>query len=519
MKKDVSREVGFEMTREWTLSAEHLSQEFGSTKALDDVTLIFKSGEIHGIVGHNGAGKSTLLQIFSGALSPTSGSINLDSSPISFIEPYQAYAAGIACVYQELSLPINLTIWQSLFLGHELRKNGLLDKKEMRRISSAICKDIEVDADSDTILSNLSVSQRQLLEIGAAINRKAKVILFDEPTTALEPTQISLLFSIMRKLAHEQNLIVVLVDHRLDEVLSVCDRVTALADGKIRLSGKKNEISIGNLTDAVIGNRERNAGEVITPDQTLKREQRKKSLLLEVRHLGSERLNDISLVLEEGEILGIYGLNGSGRSRFLRTLYGDLSFTNGEITLAGSNYLPSSPHYALSKGVAYLSEERKKDGFIPLLTPTENMTLPILHLYRRLRIFLNHNLKNSSALAILKKLNVRGDISGLIMRLSGGNQQKVLFARSIMQKPVLLLLDEPTKGIDIGAKIEIYDLIKSLVKSENIGVILVSSEEEEILSITDTVMIFRNGTSSGIKNKTSELDIANLRLLALQGKN
>jgi ABC-type sugar transport system ATPase subunit len=147
------------------------------------------------------------------------------------------------------------------------------------------------------------------------------------------------------------------------------------------------------------------------------------------------------------------------------------------------------------------------------------MTLPILHLYRRLRIFLNHNLKNSSALTILKKLNVRGDISGLIMRLSGGNQQKVLFARSIMQKPILLLLDEPTKGIDIGAKIEIYDLIKSLVKSENIGVILVSSEEEEILSITDTVMIFRNGTSSGIKNKTSELDIANLRLLALQGKN
>lgn len=506
----------------WSLLATHLSMQFGDTHALDDVSIEFTSGEIHGVVGHNGAGKSTLLQVLSGALAPAEGSLTLDGQNLAFSEPFQAIKAGIACVYQELSLPTNLTVTECLFLGHEIGHFGVLSKKDMNEKAQILCNEYGIEVDSGkTICSDLSISQRQLLEIAAASNRRARVLLFDEPTTALEPKQVDILFKLMRKLAREENLVVIFVDHRLDEILSVCDRVTALADGKIRLSEKVTDLSIAKLTDAIVGiPRERvgtTGGSKLIAGSSSGRKQANNEILLKIESLKSSRLDVSEFSLLNGEIIGLYGLNGSGRSRFLKTLYGVNHFDSGSILLKGNIYIPTDPKSALEKGIAYLSEERKSDGFIPLMNAYENITLPVLKRYKRLKLFINHKMKIHAGETAVQSVNALGNLKGPIVRLSGGNQQKVLFAGSILKNPTLLLLDEPTKGIDVGAKKEIYELIKTLAHDNGVSVIFSAGEEEEVLTLADSVVIFKDGATSGRKTQSSNLSVQMLRTLAIKG--
>ena len=506
----------------WTLLATHLSMQFGDTQALDDLSIEFKSGEIHGVVGHNGAGKSTLLQILSGALTPSEGDLTLDGTNLNFSEPFQAIKAGIACVYQELSLPTNLTVTECLFLGHEIGKFGVLSKKEMNKRAQILCDEYGIEVDSSkTMCSDLSISQRQLLEIAAASNRRARVLLFDEPTTALEPKQVEILFKLMRKLAREENLVVIFVDHRLDEILSVCDRVTALADGKIRLSEDVANLDIAKLTEAIIGIprvRTSNVNESrFGDDATLGEKETDNDLLLEIKFLKGSRLNVNEFTLVNGEIVGLYGLNGSGRSRFLKTLYGVNYFESGSILFKGKVFNPKEPKSALNSGIAYLSEERKSDGFIPLMNAYENISLSVLSRYKRLKLFINHKMKIEASQRAIQAVNALGNLRGPIVRLSGGNQQKVLFAGSILKNPSLLLIDEPTIGIDVGAKKEIYELIKKLAHDNGVSVIFSAGEEEEILTLADSVVIFRDGATTGKKFKSSDLSIQVLRTLAIKG--
>jgi ABC-type sugar transport system ATPase subunit len=506
----------------WSLLATHLSMQFGDTRALDDVSIEFKSGEIHGVVGHNGAGKSTLLQVLSGALAPGVGTLTLDGSNLTFSEPFQAIKAGIACVYQELSLPTNLTVTECLFLGHEIGHFGILSKKEMNARAEVLCNEYGIEVDpGKTICSDLSISQRQLLEIAAASNRRARVLLFDEPTTALEPKQVEILFKLMRKLAREENLVVIFVDHRLDEILSVCDRVTALADGKIRLSEEVSNLSIAKLTEAIVGI-PRLKSRIAAADESNDEKnshlmELKQELLLEIKSLKSSRLDVDDFTLQKGEIVGLYGLNGSGRSRFLKTIYGINQFDSGSIYLKGELFKPTEPKSALEKGIAYLSEERKSDGFIPLMNAHENITLPVLRRYKKFKLFINHKMKIEASQAVIQSVNALGNLSGPIARLSGGNQQKVLFAGSILKNPILLLLDEPTKGIDVGAKKEIYELIKTLAHESGVSVIFSAGEEDEILTLAESAVIFRDGVTSGKKFKSSDLSIQLLRTLAIKG--
>lgn len=501
-------------TSSWSLSVNHLTMKFGSSKALDDISVEFNAGEIHGVVGHNGAGKSTLLQILSGALSPTNGELVMGDQKLEFDEPSKALEAGIACVYQELSLPMNLPVYQCMFLGHEITSGIFTDKKKMKDESKRLCELVGLEIDVNVILGTLSVAQRQLLEIAAALGRNTKVLLLDEPTTALEPNQVEILFEIIRKLAKEQNLIVLLVDHKLDEILSVCNKVTALADGKVILSGNTSEITLEQLTEAVVGTARKHV-EVSDKKSQQAEQKMTKGNFFEAKNIEAEGLHDISFTVGQGEILGIYGLNGSGRSRLLRLLYGDLKIELGQLIIDGKVMRFNNPQDAFNSGIAYLSEERKRDGFVPLMNSGENVTLPILKLFKRLRIILNHQSRKNFADNLTNNLSVRGNLKGPISRLSGGNQQKVLFAKVLAQKPKVVLLDEPTKGIDIGAKREIYKIIKDAATKDNITVLVVSSEEEEILTLADNVLIMKSGKVIGDKINSKGLSIIDLRRFSL----
>jgi ribose transport system ATP-binding protein len=384
----------------------------------------------------------------------------------------------------------------------------------MKDEAKKLCKLVGLDIDVSAVLGTLSVAQRQLLEIAAALGRNTKVLLLDEPTTALEPAQVEILFEIIRKLAKEQNLIVLLVDHKLDEILSVCDKVTALADGKVILSGKTSDISLTKLTDAVVGS-SRASEENSAKKESKNQSQNSNIVKIEARNIEAEGLHDISFSANQGEILGIYGLNGSGRSRLLRLLYGDLKIELGQLIIDGKVMQFHNPQDAFKNGIAYLSEERKRDGFIPLMNSGENITLPILKMFKRLRVILNHQSRKDFADKSIFKLTVRGNLKGPISRLSGGNQQKVLFAKALAQKPKVFLLDEPTKGIDIGAKIEIYRIIKEAALNDNITFIVVSSEEEEILTLADNVLIMKSGKVVSEKVSAEGLSITDLRRFSL----
>lgn len=498
----------------WLLSVNNLSMNFGQTQALDQVSIEFESGRIHGIVGHNGAGKSTLLQILSGAIVPTSGVISLQGELLNINEPADAISKGIVCVYQELALPVNLKVYQCLFLGREVSKHGRLDKRFMHDATKALCAEVGLDVKPDDVVDTLSVAQRQLLEIASAIGKQVQVLLLDEPTTALEPSKVNVLFSTIKRLAKEKHIVVILVNHRLDEILSVCDKVSALTDGKLISSELVEDLNVQKLTSYVVGNSSK-VHSSYSSDLIDLGVSKSSDEVLAVSDLKGERLNDISFSLSRGEVLGIYGLNGSGRSRLLRVLYGDLQKQSGNIFLEGKEIDIKSPQKAIESGFAFLSEERKRDGFIPLMPASDNIVLPIIRNFIKYFFFVEHKRKSKFGKEQLENLNVRGNLIGPIMRLSGGNQQKVLFAKVLAQNPGILLLDEPTKGIDIGAKSEIYRVIKDAARIRGIGVLVVSSEEEEILTLADSVIIMKNGKCDGRKFPTNRHSVATLRELAL----
>jgi ABC-type sugar transport system ATPase subunit len=511
-------------------AAAGITKQYGRTLALDDVSISFRRGEIHGLVGHNGAGKSTFLRIISGAERPDGGKLSLLGRPIAPAEPREALAAGIACVYQELTFPGNLTVADSLFLGQEVTRRGILDRSRMRRETLRLCRSVGLAIDPMARLANVSVSERQLLEITAALHRDARLLLLDEPTTALEPPQIEALFSTIRRSARDHGVAVVIVDHRLDEIFAVADRVTALTDGRVALSGRTSEVAREALVRAIVGTRVRSPnanGEAREApegpsrawagaggDRPMGRLGEPRPPTLAVRGLRSARLDGINVVVKAGEIVGVYGLTGSGRSRLLRTLFGDEAATAGQIELDGRTFRPRSPGDAIREGVAFVPEERKTDGFIPQMSAFENLALPIIGRYRRFGILKRSRMRRDAAEA-LADLGVLGDVTGPMALLSGGNQQKVLFGRSSMQKLRLLLLDEPTKGIDIGAKAEIHRIIRQLAREQDVAILLVSTEEEEILEVADQVVIVRAGSCDGTRYPVASLGVSALRHLAL----
>jgi ABC-type sugar transport system ATPase subunit len=497
------------------LVASAISRSYGSTKALGGVDLVVKPGQIVALIGHNGAGKSTLLRILSGAERPDDGTIVVDGLAVSFAKPGDATSVGIATVYQELSLVDQLTVAQNIFLGRELRAAGVLDRHRMNSMTDELCETFGIGVSATDVVSGISVASRQMVEVARAISRGSKYLLLDEPTTALEGGQVEHLLRIVKQAADDRGIGVLLVDHKLDEVFAVADHIVGLANGRVVLNGSAAVVDRKAVIAAVTGDEatgaHASAHGASGPTAHVPREFGAPVLVAD--RVSGPRLAEVSLEVRAGEILGIYGLVGSGRTRFLRTVYGAEPMTSGSLVLAGKPYAARNPRSAIKNGIAFVSEERKFDGFIPQFSAESNVVLPVLGRFVKMGL-LNWRRLRLTADEALTRVSIRGNVSAPIATLSGGNQQKALFAKASIQAPSLLLLDEPTKGVDIAAKAEIHALIAAMAHDAGAAVIVVSSEEEELVAVADTITVFRSGTSDGATLSRGTVTPGQLRQLA-----
>ncbi len=523
------------------LRADGIIKRYGGVPALSGATIAVRPGEVVGLVGHNGAGKSTLLKTLAGAIRPDAGTISIDGSPVALTGPAAALHAGISTVYQELSLLPNLTVTQNVFLGKEIRRGGQLAKDQMRAAARELVGRFRVDVDVDRRLGDYPVATRQLLEIAIATQRGSRFLLLDEPTTSLEGEQVHRLLDTIQELARDTGIGILLIDHKLDELYAVAHSVVALVDGRVRISGPVTSVERADVIRAIAGDEAAvhlleagqydevaaaDAGEIehklledLSPEQAETISRRTTlappsgSPSIRIRNLRTAALADVTLSAYPGRVLGLYGLIGSGRTELLRALVGLDRIDGGSIELDGRPFAPGSPARASRSGVVYLTEERKVDGIVPGLDSPMNVVLPILREFTTFGV-LNRRAMARSATEYMDMLQVRGNRAAPVVSLSGGNQQKVLLARALAQKPRLLLLDEPTKGVDIGVKSEIHRLLRSLAHDQGMTVIVVSSEEEEILDVSDDVATFAGGRCDGTTQLVTELSLVQLRQAA-----
>ena len=501
-----------------SLKAVDIWKLFAGTPALSGVSLTVHPGEVVGLVGHNGAGKSTLLKVLSGAYRNDDGYLEVDGEKVTFASPSDALSHGVATVYQELSLLPNLSVTENTFLGREVRKGPNLDRSAMRKSARSLMEKYGIDVDVDRKVGSYPVATRQLMEIAIATTRNTRYLLLDEPTTSLEGDQVESFLEWVRDLSKKEGIGIVLVNHKLDELYAVADKIVALVDGKVRISGSADEVSHAEVVTAIAG--EVNAGTDVSVETSATVRERQGKVpegvpALSVRNLRSAAHKGVSFDVYPGRVHGFYGLIGSGRTEAMRCIYGADEYESGEFTVNGDPYKPKNPKSAQKAGFSYLTEERKLDGIVPQLNSYRNATLPITDRYSKPG-FLDRRKARKASKQQFDALKVRGNVEASIESLSGGNQQKVLLARVIMEDSQILMLDEPTKGVDIGVKAEIHRIVRELAHEEGLAVMVVSSEEEEILELCDDVTVFAHGrvVQSGVP--AGDLNVTRLREMAWQ---
>jgi len=467
------------------LGFRHISKTFPGVIALDDITWDLQAGKVHGLVGENGAGKSTLLKILSGTYMPSSGTIQIGKIERVFKNTREAIHAGIAIIYQELNVVPDLSVADNLMLGNFPNHFGFIDKSILYKMAKIQLEELGEDFSLNTKLKSLSIGQRQMVEIGKALMRNAKVIAFDEPTSSLSEREVSKLFDVIRKL-RAANKVIIYVTHRLDEIYEICDTITVFRDGKLisirdKVSSVAREQIVADMVGRPLGNiyqyRPRKLGEKI----------------LAVRNLQGPGLSaPISFELRAGEILGFFGLIGAGRTELLKALYGATKASSGTIEFSGQSNSPSIRN-SISKGLMFCPEDRKKEGIIPILSVQENMVISVRRRFNRAGIFVNSKKEQEITSFYIDKLKIKTPSQQREIRfLSGGNQQKVILSRWLAENVKILMLDEPTRGIDVGSKSEIYNLIFNLAES-GVGIIVVSSELPEVLGLSDRIIVMRSG--------------------------
>lgn len=491
------------MTTANSYRAEGIVKAFAGVVVLHGVDFEVRPGTIHGLLGHNGAGKSTLLKILAGAQPQDRGTLSIGGETLSFDSPREALAKGIGCVYQELRLIPNLTVAENLFLGREMVRRGFRDAAAMNAYTQDLLTSYGLKIDAARPVKDLSHPEKQLIEVIANLDGKARFLFLDEPTTALDGRQSKELLDSVRRIAIERHIGIVLVSHKLDEVLPVSDEVTVLSGGRVVYRDEGGASNKQAIVDAIVGDAHSHSGPKV------ERRVAEGEVAVSVRGLAGKRLKGVDLDARRGEVLGLYGLVGAGRTRFVRTLYGMEPVLSGSIELSGQPYKPTNAAGAIAHGIAFLTEERKIDGFVPMMSAWKNVVLSTLHRYRSGGL-VNVNGSRVSALATLNKIGTLGRLDAPARSLSGGNQQKVLLGRIIEQNADVVLLDEPTKGVDIGAKSDIYDIIRRLA-DEGRCIIVVSSEEEELMEVCDRVAIFRQGRCDGKTRPIGEWSLGKLR--------
>ncbi len=476
-------------TADTVLTLKGISKEFPGVKALDDVSFELKRGEVHGLVGENGAGKSTLMKILSGVYKADSGTILLDGNPLNAKTPHEAQDAGISIIFQEFSLIKTFDVTDNVFLNREPSNTlGTLNKAEARRRTEELLDTISFDLDIDTRISELSVVQRQIVEIIKALSVTAKVLIMDEPSTALTDKELKKLFEIITSLKG-RGVTVIYISHMLEEIFEIADRVTVLKDGKVMGTRTREELSRKDLVRLMVG---REIKEYF-PDLS----QTNRETILEVSKLSNESsIRDISFTLRRGEILGIAGMVGSGRNSLVRTLLGIEKATAGEILLHDEVISIHSIFDAIELGFGFITNDRKNHGILGSLSVKDNITIANLQHYLLYGfIQLRKEWKESAAQISLLNIKVAG-FGQEMENLSGGNQQKVLISRWLLREPDIFVFSEPTRGIDIGAKTEIYRIMREVVDSGK-AVIMISSELPEIIGMSDRILIMHSGLLAG----------------------
>ncbi len=465
-----------------------ITKEFSSVRVLADISVEIRSGEILGLVGENGAGKSTFMKILSGIYQPTAGSIEFAGQPVDLRDAGTAKALGISLIPQEFNLVEHLNVYENVFLGAELRrKNGLLDRKEMIRRTASLLADLDAAVDPEASIMGLSVAKKQMVEIAKAIKSDSRLLIMDEPSTVLMGHEIEILFGIMRQLKAKGTTIVY-ISHKLQEVKTICDRVMVLRDGQFICLEETGQLATDEIARRMVG---RDLNQIFPAKQAVGEE-----TLLALEGISVPGvLQDINFTLKKGEILGFAGLIGAGRTEVAETILGIRKISAGRILVDGRPIHIRQPQDAVKAGISYVSEDRQGSGILTSFPLDRNVTLVSLKNY--CKPFINRRKEREKTEFYVGRFAIKtSSLDKILEQLSGGNQQKVSLAKSLDTEPRILIIDEPTRGIDIKAKGDIYAFIRELA-SQGLAVIFISSEMEELIGMCSRILVMKDGRIAG----------------------
>lgn len=479
------------MVKEPILEMKHITKIYPGVIALDDVSLEFYRGEIHAIVGENGAGKSTFIKTITGAITATEGDIFFEKKYLTGGCPEAALDAGISAIYQEFNLFPYLSVAENIFFGRYLKKGAFIDYKEMNRCTKEILDQLGVRVDPSTQVKNLSVGYQQIVEIAKAISRNVKLLIMDEPSAPLTDNEIKHMFKIIQGIK-ERGVAVIYISHRLEEIFEICDKVSVFRDGKYITTKNTSETDIDDLVFTMVN---RKMEEQFPPRNVIRKE-----TVLEVKDLCTEAVYNISFELHKGEILGLAGLVGAGRTEVVRALYGADKKKRGDIYLNGRKVIINSPKDAVKMGIGLIPEDRKRQGVLLGMSLQKNITFANMRRIAKYGV-INEREDQEVSEKYIRSLQIKtSGAKQIVKNLSGGNQQKVVLAKWLYTECDILIFDEPTRGIDIGAKQEIYQLMNRLVESEK-AIIMITSEMPELLGMADRIVVMHEGKITGILDK------------------
>ncbi|WML44265.1 galactose/methyl galactoside ABC transporter ATP-binding protein MglA [Neobacillus sp. PS3-40] len=487
----------------------NITKRFPGVLALNNVSLKVKAGTVHALMGENGAGKSTLMKCLFGIYSMDEGSILFEGKEVAFANSKQALENGVSMVHQELNQVRQQNVMDNIWLGRYPKKGIFIDEKKMYEDTVGIFKNLDITIDPRSKVSTLSVSEMQMVEIAKAVSYHSKIIVMDEPTSSLTETEVNHLFRIIRRLQGE-NVAIIYISHKMEEILKISDEVTIMRDGQYIATKNSKEITTDEIIKLMVGRdlSQRFPAKVNKPGD----------VILKVSDFTAETqpsFSNVSFELKKGEILGIAGLVGSKRTEVVEAIFGIRGLKSGSLELHGKVVKNHSPQHAIKNGFALVTEERRSTGIYPELSISFNSIIANLRQYKTKGIFLSNRKVFDDTKWVIDSMNVKTPSQKTpIGSLSGGNQQKVIIGRWLLTKPDILLLDEPTRGIDVGAKFEIYQLINELA-SEGKGIIMISSEMPELLGVTDRILVMSNGKAAGIVETATTSQEEIMRLAAL----
>ena len=490
----------------YVLEMENISKEFPGVKALQNVQLKIKPNSVHALMGENGAGKSTLMKCLFGIYIKDTGTIKLEGKEIAFINSKDALEHGVSMVHQELNQVIQRNVMDNIWLGRYPKKYGLVDEKKMYNDTLEIFKKLDIKIDPREKVSNLSVSQMQMLEIAKAVSYNSKVLILDEPTSSLTENEVGHLFRIIRQL-QGSGIGIVYISHKMEEIKEICDEITILRDGQWITTRTVADLSTDEIINLMVGRELTN--------RFPQKDNTPKDVIMQVKDLNSKYLTDINFELRKGEILGIAGLVGAKRTEVVETIFGVLQKDSGDIILHGNKIDIKEPKDAITNGIALITEDRRRTGLFSMLNIRFNSIISNVRAYNTKYGLLNDALVTDDTQWVIDSMKVKTPSQKTnIGNLSGGNQQKVIIGRWLLTQPEVLLMDEPTRGIDVGAKFEIYQLMINLAKNDK-GVIMISSEMPELLGVTDRILVMSNGRVAGIVDTKTTSQEEILRLTAM----